>query len=115
MFYRRFGYWGRCQRCPDFHYDKYDLEDECSHVNNHHEETENCACGFEEDNQGFPEFPMYAQSYVPVQTMNEVFKPEIGLKKGTIFPELVSPYCPGQSMEEIDYLKAMNKNGGCQD
>lgn len=27
---------------------------------------------------------------------------------GTIFPELVSPYMPGQSLAEIEYLKATN-------
>ena len=38
----------------------------------------------------------------------------IGLKMGTIFPELVSPYYPGQSMEQIRYIESMNKIGkGC--
>ena len=46
--------------------------------------------------------------------MNKVFKPEVGLKKGTIFPELVSPYCPNQSIEEIEFIKMTNKIGeGC--
>ena len=68
----------------------------------------------DEDYSGFPEYPMYAQSYVPIQVMNKVFKPEIGLKKGTIFPELVSPYCPNQSIEEIEFIKMTNKIGeGC--
>ena len=31
---------------------------------------------------------------------------------GTIFPELVSPYCPNQSLEEINYLKRTNQIGG---
>ena len=31
-----------------------------------------------------------------------------------VFPELVSPYMPGQSMEEIEYIKMTNKIGkGC--
>ena len=37
---------------------------------------------------------MLAQSYVPWQTMDKTFKPCVGLKMGTIFPELVSPYVP---------------------
>lgn len=53
----------------------------------------------------FPKNPMFAQSYVPWQTMDKIFMPDVGLKMGTIFPELVSPYKPGQSLEEIDYLK----------
>ena len=40
--------------------------------------------------------------------------PCCGLKMGTIFPELVSPYRPGQSMEFNDYLRARNEIGeGC--
>ena len=59
---------------------------------------------------------MYGQSYVPIQKMNKVFKPEIGLKHGTIFPELVSNYCPNQSIEEVEYIKATNKIGeGCNE
>ena len=50
------------------------------------------------------------------QVMNQVFKPEVGLKHGTIFPELVSPYCPNQSIEEIEYIRATNKIGkGCNE
>lgn len=50
----------------------------------------------------------FGQSYVPIQRMNETFTPPVGLKMGTIFPELVSPYMPGQSLAEIKYLKATN-------
>ena len=39
---------------------------------------------------------------------------DIGLKMGTIFPELVSPYFPGQSMEEINFIEKTNEIGkGC--
>lgn len=55
---------------------------------------------------------MYGHSYVSHQRMNQVYAPEMGLKMGTIFPELVSPYCPGQSMDMIEYLKNSNQNGG---
>ena len=75
----------------------------------------NCDCGFDEyKNYQFPENPMLAQSYVPIQTMKKVFNPETGLKMGTIFPELVSPYYPYQSVRELDYLKNSNEIGeGC--
>lgn len=74
----------------------------------------NCSCGFDEGINLFPENPMLAQSYVPIQYMDKTFTPRCGLKMGTIFPELVSPYSAGQSMEEIAYLRARNEIGeGC--
>ena len=37
-----------------------------------------------------------------------------GLKCGTIFPELVSPYSPGDSMRQNQYLETTNTIGeGC--
>lgn len=76
--------------------------------------SENCGCGFDEQTNLFPTNPMLAQSYVPIQYMDKTFTPCCGLKMGTIFPELVSPYAPGQSMREIDYLRARNEIGeGC--
>lgn len=74
----------------------------------------NCSCGFDDEVSAFPSNPMLAQSYVPVQEMNKTFTPKCGLKMGTIFPELVSPYVPGQGMAEIEYLKNSNEIGeGC--
>ena len=74
----------------------------------------NCSCGFDEEDNGFPTNPMYAQSYVPVQVMDNTFMPCSGMHKGTIFPELVSEYCPGQSMAQIQYLRDTNPiKGGC--
>lgn len=70
-----------------------------------------CNCGFE-NTSGFPTNWMYAHSYVVNQKMNQIYSPEVGLKMGTIFPELVSPYCPNQSLEEINYLKRTNEIGG---
>ena len=67
-----------------------------------------CGCGFEQARSVFPENPMFGQSYVPIQTMNKTFTPSVGLKMGTIFPELVNPYKPDQSVEEIAFIKAMN-------
>ena len=77
----------------------------------------NCNCGFDENNDSvFPSKPMLAQSYVPIQKMKKVFNPEVGLKMGTIFPELVSPYYPCQSIREIEYLKNKNEIGeGCNE
>lgn len=74
----------------------------------------NCECGFDDEMSVFPDDPSLGQSYVPYQFMDMTFKPEAGLKMGTIFPELVSPYCPGQSMETIKYLERTNNIGkGC--
>ena len=112
-----------CRRCHCLHHyghcleerpNESELETKCNNVENYEMETDDCACGYDEETNGLPEYPMYAQSYVPVQTMDTVFKPEKGLKKGTIFPELVSPYRPGQSMEEIEYLKTNHlERKGC--
>ena len=62
----------------------------------------------------FPEDPMVAQSYVPWQSLDKTFMPKDGLKMGTIFPELVSPYMPGDSLKQIEYLKKSNSmKEGC--
>lgn len=84
----------------------------CSNTQNY---NENCGCGFDDDYEDvFPENPMLAQSYVPIQTMNETFTPCVGLKNGTIFPELVSPYMPGDSMKQIEWIERTNTIGeGC--
>ena len=76
---------------------------------------DSCDCGFDEASENvFPANPMFAQSYVPIQTMDRTFIPCVGLKMGTIYPELVSPYVPGQSMAENEYLNARNTIGeGC--
>ncbi len=86
----------------------------CNCCGQNNDNTSNCGCGFDEDQNLFPDNPMLAQSYVPMQYLDKTFTPCCGLKMGTIFPELVSPYRPGQSMEEIAYLKARNEIGeGC--
>ena len=87
----------------------------CSNTSNY---NQNCSCGFDDDNEidVFPDNPNLAQSYVPIQIMNETFKPCKGLKCGTIFPELVSPYSPGDSMKQIKFLEKTNTIGeGCND
>ena len=111
-----------CRRCRCGHcwslnkeYNECDIEKSCESVSNFSNYNQNeCACGFEEEFNVFPENPMYAQSYVPIQVMDKTFIPVVGLRKGTIFPELVSPYSPNQSMEEIAYIESTNKIGeGC--
>ncbi len=90
------------------------IEKQCNNVVSYENYSDSCDCGFDEEESIFPENPMLAQSYVPYQYMDKTFIPSVGLKMGTIFPELVSPYVPGQSMEEIEYLKRTNNIGkGC--
>ena len=79
-------------------------------------QQEKCECGYYEEYNVFPNNPMLAQSYVPIQKMDKTFTPCCGLKNGTIFPELVSPYEPCQSMQFINYLKRRNEIGeGCNE
>ena len=56
----------------------------------------------------FPKNPIYGQSYVPIQYLNKTYKPDEGLKMGSLFPELVMKYSPGQSIEENIFIKNMN-------
>lgn len=74
---------------------------------------DSCECGFSDYDGMFPTNPTFGQAYVPIQYMDKTFKPAIGLEMGTIFPELVSPYTPCQSMEEIEYLRTINPKGVC--
>ena len=62
-------------------------------------------CGNSSNYNVFPANYLYGHAYTPNQFLNKTFTPEVGLKNGTIFPELVSPYYPGQSMNFIEYLK----------
>ena len=103
------------------------LEDVCDDVSNYNIASNNncnmnccemnnydCGCGFDTEESVFPSNPMLAQSYVPIQTLDKTFTPCCGLKNGTIFPELVSPYEPCDSIEFINYLKRRNTIGeGC--
>ena len=103
------------------------LEDVCDDISNYNTASNNncnmnccemnnydCGCGFDTEESVFPSNPMLAQSYVPIQTLDKTFTPCCGLKNGTIFPELVSPYEPCDSIEFINYLKRRNTIGeGC--
>ena len=54
---------------------------------------------------------MFGHSYVMDQGLKKTFSPEEALKKGTVFPELFSPYSPGDSMKEIEFLKNYGRGG----
>lgn len=98
-----------CKCCSNMNFSENDIETKCNNVQNCSNLNNNeCSCGFDDDFNVFPSNPMYGQSYVPIQIINKTFTPSAGLKHGTIFPELVSPYCPNQSIEEIEYIKATN-------
>ena len=104
----------RCQRRNNW-------ENSCNSCNwnymNNYNRCNRCSCRNEEWNtrnqSGFPENYMLAHAYTPNQVLKETFTPEMALRNGTLFPELVSPYYPGQSMEIIEYLKNDDRNGGC--
>lgn len=103
-----------CNCGNNMNYEKDYMQQACSNVENYNTMYDECECGFDEENNMFPENPMYAQSYVPIQTMDKTFIPSAGLKMGTIFPELVSPYMPGQSQREIEYIRNLNQiKEGC--
>ena len=74
----------------------------------------NCNCPMyrpDVNTSSFPENYMLGHAYTPVQNIQETFTPCNGLANGTMFPELVSHYEPGDSIEFINYLK--NQGGGC--
>ncbi len=101
-------------KCDKKEKDEELIDDTCKCVQNTVDVKDMCDCGFDEEDNMFPTNPMFAQSYVPWHTMDKTFTPCVGLKMGTIFPELVSPYMPGQSMEEIEFIRRTNKIGeGC--
>lgn len=108
-----------CHKCCLSNYSSYNddlMEKACKNVDNTMCDCDNndCCCGFDEEESVFPTNPMLAQSYVPWQTMDKTFKPCVGLKMGTIFPELVSPYVPCQDIEEMEFIKQTNMIGeGC--
>ena len=90
------------------------MDDTCECVLNTVDPKDICECGFDDEDRMFPANPMFAQSYVPWHIMDKTFTPCVGLKIGTIFPELVSPYMPGQSKAEIEFIRRTNKIGeGC--
>lgn len=78
-------------------------------------EYDECECGFSSsDYERFSQNPMYGHAYVPNQKMGEVFKKNCGLANGTIFPELVSPYAPNDSVIEANFLESNVIESGCE-
>jgi hypothetical protein len=66
------------------------------------------SCGFGGTTSSFPTNYVYGQSYVPYQTMNSLLDPCAAANAGTIFPELVMPYAPCQSIAENAYLESFD-------
>ena len=97
----------RCHKtCPEKCEEEMILDTTCmdvmSEYDNKHDE---CACGFNEEEAFFTNNPMLGHAYVPRQRLERVFTPCVGLKMGTMFPELVSQYVPCQSIEENEFLR----------
>ena len=103
-----------CNCCPNMQVTNNAIETICDEQQNCSEEYEKCNCGFDEEANVFPMNPMLAQSYVPMQFMDNTFTPCCGLKNGTIFPELATTYYPCQSMRTLEYIRDRNTIGkGC--
>ena len=103
-----------CPKCDMMIEDACDEIEDDIYVYGPKSHKDECSCGFEKEYNGLPENPILAQAYVPIQRMDKTFTPEVGLKMGTIFPELVRPYMPGQSMLEKEYIESVNIiRGGC--
>lgn len=63
--------------------------DECGVTAEFYTENNNnnaCDCGFEQGESVFPQNPMLAQSYVPIQTLDKTFTPCTRFKNGYYFP-----------------------------
>ena len=99
----------RCRSCNSC---KCNNQNQVITINNQNDNMDDkCSCGFN-DPSVFPENYMYGQSYVPIQYINTTFKPNVALKMGSLYPELVSPYEPCQGMAEIEYLRNATYNEG---
>lgn len=96
--------------CNNIKFDNKMLENISENISNNNSQKDEdlCDCGFNKSENMFPENPVLGQSYVPIQTINKTFMPCVGLKKGTLFPELFMPYEPNQSIEENAFIEAMN-------
>ena len=74
------------------------MEDKCSNVANanfscnQNEYMDCCECGFEEEDNVFPENPMLGQSYVPIQYMDKTFKPNDVRKNYLKFENIMKEY-----------------------
>lgn len=101
-----------CNRNYNWNYKNSMMNSYNMYQNNH----SRCSCMNSNNNNNSNSFPnnyLYGHAYTPNQTLGNTFDPQTGLDHGSMFPELVSPYYPGQSMEFIEYLKSTGRNGGC--
>ena len=99
----------RCRNCNSC---RCNNQNQIITINNQNDNMDDkCSCGFN-DPSVFPENYMYGQSYVPIQYINTTFKPNVALRMGSLYPELVSPYEAGQGMAEIEYLRNVTYNEG---
>lgn len=99
----------RCN-CNNSNNCNWNSDNNCGYRNNNSDNSRsnNSGCNMCNNNNVFPENYLFGYAYTPNQCMNNTYSPEEGLSNGTIFPELVSPYSPGQSIDFIEYLR----NGG---
>lgn len=105
----------RCQNRNLDYFNMYSRNNSNCGCMNHNDNHSHC-CMNNNDNNNSNAFPcnyLYGHAYTPNQTLNELFDPQTGLDNGSMYPELVSPYYPGQSIEFIEYLKTTGRNGGC--
>ncbi len=93
-------------RCNSRCYCNRNCNSNCPFMNNNN--SNNMFANSCTNSNPFPENYLYGHAYTPVQYLKETYKPEVGLENGTIFPELVSSYYPGQSIDFIEFLR----NGG---
>lgn len=83
-----------------------DRNREVCDVKNFLEEYSNKYTNNSKQKSGFPECYMFGHAYTPNQVYTgKSFTPENGLQHGTMFPELVSPYMPLDSMKVIETLR----------
>lgn len=79
---------------------------EVCNIRRNREEYSNM-CNNSKEMSGFPECYMFGHAYVPNQVYTgNSFTPEQGLRNGTMFPELISPYMPLDSMRVIETLRS---------
>lgn len=104
----------RCCNNNDMFYDPNIAIPSINSFSNNNSMYSPCRCGFdEESSEVFTQNPMYGHAYVPNQTMEEIFNANNGLIHGSIFPELISPYSPCDSIIEANYLANNTIESGC--
>lgn len=87
--YRNYMQRGCCHSCKcschnEQECDKHEdiIDDTCKCVQNIVDCSDECECGFDEEDKLFPASPMFGQSYVPWQIMDKTYTPCVRLKNG---------------------------------